>query len=86
MVKNQEPEGDQPRDGKQRDKPSQNLPANSVREDPTEHADNEKTYEKWGNLPEYMRSLKTRGGRPEVPEKYRKFHDAFLKESQKAKK
>ena len=86
MVKNQEPGGDQPKNGQEDRKPGQNLPANSKPQDPTEHADNERAYEKWGNLPEYMRTLKTRGGRPEVPEKYRKFHDAFLKESQKSKK
>lgn len=29
-----------------------------------------------------MEFLKTRGGQPDVPEKYRKFRDAFLKQSQ----
>ena len=86
MVQNQKPEGEQPKDGQEDRKPGHNAPATSQNQDPTEHADNEKAYEKWGSLPEYMRSLKTRGAQPNVPEKYRKFHDAFLKESQKSKK
>lgn len=79
-----EPDGDKPQDNRSREEPGQNAPADAERQDPTQRVDHERTFEKWGNLPDYLEFLKSRGGQPDVPEKYRKFRDAFLKQSQKS--
>lgn len=85
-VQNQEPQGDRPKGDQHRVEPGQNAPDSDQSEGPTERADKEPVCEKWGSLPDYLQSLKTRGSRPEVPEKYRKLRDAFLKESQRQEK
>lgn len=36
----------------------------------------------WGDLPSYVNFLKNRGSSPKVPEKYRKYWDAYLKSKQ----
>lgn len=76
------PGGEQPqRDDANRQDAGTNKPADRPPEDPTEHANRSRVDDRWGDLPFYQEFLKTRGGAPEVPEKYRRFQEAFLKQS-----
>jgi len=61
---------------------SSNDRAKKQREDPTEHVEHQLEHAKWGQLPDYLQSVKTRGGQPAVPERYRRFRNAFLKQAQ----
>ena len=72
-------DGEQPQDGPERPGDAQNKASNPRPEDPTENVDPQRDTESWGSLPLYEQLLKTRGGAPEVPQKYRKFHEAFLR-------
>lgn len=79
-----DPQGDgQPRDGRERPQDPKNVPSSPRPDDPTENVDPKRDAEAWGKLPLYEQLLKTRGGAPDVPEKYRKFHEAFLKSQTK---
>jgi len=82
LSQNNQPDGQQPQGNQDQRQPGENLPSPRPADDPTETVDRTKVQEKWGHLPDYMEFLKTRGGQPDVPEKYRKFRDAFLKQSQ----
>jgi hypothetical protein len=61
--------------------PSQDRPEDpkEVLEPPTDNAS-------WGHLPRSLDFLKHRGGSPTVPERYRKFREAFLKQGQQTDK
>lgn len=86
MRQNQRPPDEQPDD--KRPEPqdqSQNQAAETVRDDATEEIKHGRDGLRWGQLPEYMELLKTRGAQPGVPEKYRKFRDEYLKRAQKEK-
>ena len=55
-------------------------------DDPKGKADRGEDAERWGLLPMYKEFVKNRGGRLQVPEKYRKFHEAFLKSQNRERK
>lgn len=84
MEQNPTPDGDnKPQDAPERkDSPSSNQPARQKGQDATEQVEHQVEHAKWGHLPEYVESVKSRGGQPDVPERYRRFRDAFLKQSQ----
>lgn len=75
---------DEPRGGREERDRGRNRPAGSRPEDPTQRVPPNRDAQNWGNLPKYLEFLKTRGGSPEIPERYRKFYEAFLKRSRKA--
>lgn len=60
-----------------------NQPAAVEPRQPTEEVEHGTDHERWGVLPFYEEFNKTRGGVPLVPEKYRRYHEAFLKQSRK---
>lgn len=39
--------------------------------------------QRWGVLPKYLEFMHSRGGMPEVPEKYRRFYESYLKQDRK---
>jgi len=86
MQQQNDPQGDQPQGGRDRNQNPQNRPSNPRPDDPTEKIDPERDAEAWGKLPLYEQLLKSRGGAPDVPEKYRKFHEAFLKSQNRERK
>ena len=63
----------------------QNTTQGNMSDKETEEVEHERDSEKWGQLPSYMQSIQTRGGQPDVPERYRRYRDAFLKQSQNKK-
>lgn len=76
-------EAEQPTGGeRQPEKRGEKKPAGKEYQDPTEQVEHQDESGKWGQLPDYMEFVKTRGGQPEVPERYRKYRDAFQKQSQ----
>lgn len=77
-------EGEEPRGGRDQRDRGRNRPASSRPEDPTQRVPPNRDAKRWGNLPRYLEFLKTRGGSPEIPERYRKFYEAFLKRSRKS--
>jgi hypothetical protein len=78
--------GNQPRREVPRPQPEpeagSNQPADRERAHATEQVEHQTESGKWGMLPDYMELLKTRGAQPDVPERYRRFRDAFLKQGQ----
>ena len=75
------PQGQQPKSSKgDPEQQGQNRPADRAPQDGTERVKPADDTERWGVLPAYEEMLKNRGGRPKVPEKYRRFHEAFLKQ------
>ncbi len=74
-----EPKGNRPEPQDQ----GRNETAEMVRDDGTEKVQHARDKERWGSLPDYLEMLKTRGSQPDVPERYRKYREAFLKQSQK---
>ena len=40
----------------------------------------------WGNLPPYLNFLKNRGATPKVPEKFRKYYEAYLKNKSRGRR
>ncbi|MEM7204280.1 MAG: hypothetical protein AAF628_28735 [Planctomycetota bacterium] len=78
-----QPQGEQPQDGQREvEEDGQKMPAQQVPEDATEELRHQADNERWGMLPLYEEFFKGRGATPAVPEKYRRFHEAFLKNNQ----
>lgn len=50
-------------------------------EDPTERLQRALETEEWGQLQQYDPLIKSRGGQPKVPEKYRRYLESFIKKS-----
>lgn len=75
-----EPKGNQPEEGK-----GQQVRGGKIPESETERTQRDGRSEEWGGLPKYLQFLQGRGGLPEVPEKYRKFLEAYMKQSAPAK-
>lgn len=82
MIEQTANEGDP--QGNREDQPrvAENTPAAQMPNGATEEIEHERDGEKWGSLPEYAGMLQKRGSQPEVPERYRKYRDAFLKRAQ----
>ena len=76
------PEQQPPGGERDQQKRGEKKAADKEYKDPTEQVEHQNESGKWGNLPDYMEFVKTRGGQPEVPERYRKYRDAFQKQSQ----
>ena len=55
-------------------------------EDGTEHVDRNATDVRWGSLPPYLQFVYSRGGVPDVPEKYRRLLEAYQRASHKQRK
>lgn len=60
----------------------QNRVGNRASEDPTGPGDPGTGEGSWGELQSYTNFLKNRGSSPKVPEKYRKYWEAYLKQKQ----
>lgn len=72
-----QPEGQQPQDGRDPQDMGENRPAGPATEDGEEQVQRDAAAEGWGDLPKYIQFLHTRGGVPEVPEKYRRAYEAY---------
>lgn len=87
----EQPQSGQPQDGSQPSGPDQATGAGENRQgqDPTSGAtgDPSKTggAERWGDLPPYLQFLRSRGSPPQVPAKYRKVYEQWLKRQRQAK-
>lgn len=79
----QQEQGSMPQDGQEPFAPGRNRRDGSVAEDGTERIERAADAESWGDLPKYVPFLHTRGGVPEIPEKYRRAYEAYLRRSQK---
>lgn len=62
--------------------PGENRPARSPTESETGPGSPGQGSESWGELQGYQNFLKHRGSAPKVPEKYRKYWEAYLKQKQ----
>lgn len=61
--------------------PGRNVRDGTAREDGVERVDRPSDDGSWGNLPPYLRFLHNRGGEPDLPPKYRRLIEAYLKRS-----
>ena len=81
----QQPEGGKPGEqgnpqgGKEKITPGMNRDGNSPPENATGPGQRGEGSESWGELQPYLNSLKNRGSTPKVPQKYRKYWEAYLK-------
>ncbi|MFN3240601.1 MAG: hypothetical protein ACE37K_03715 [Planctomycetota bacterium] len=79
-------DGQQPRGGQEQRSPGENRPGNAPPEDPTGEGNRGTGANEWGGLQPYLNFLKNRGASPKVPEKYRKYYEAYLKNKAKGDK
>jgi hypothetical protein len=70
-------DGQDPQDGRDPQQMGQNQPAAPPPGDATEEVERPGDAEGWGDLPRYIQLLHTRGGVPDVPEKYRRAYEAY---------
>lgn len=75
-----EPQGEKPQDDRKDASAGENRPSDDRPEDAKERVEHPADAQGWGYLPKSLDFLKHRGGAPEVPERYRKFREAFLKQ------
>lgn len=75
-----DPQNQPAQDQKQDEEGGRNAPSSERPEDPKEKLSPPTDVDSWGFLPKSMDFLKHRGGGPTVPERYRKFREAFLKQ------
>jgi hypothetical protein len=78
----QKPGGGQPQLGQDSKQKPENRPAHDPPQSETGPGQRGEGDETWGNLPDYVNFLKHRGSSPKVPEKYRKYWEAYLKNRQ----
>lgn len=70
-----------PRSGQDDRSAGEQRPANQPPPaDGTENVDHGDDAARWGQLPKYLQFVQSRGGLPEVPEKYRKLYEAYTKQ------
>ena len=79
------PDG-KPLGGQESPSQGQNRPGQQKPDDPTGAANPGQGEGSWGELQSYTNFLKNRGASPKVPEKYRKYWEAYLKQKQAADK
>tara|TARA_R110002072_G_scaffold228234_12_gene385387 strand:- start:21250 stop:22029 length:780 start_codon:yes stop_codon:yes gene_type:complete len=85
--KPQEQPGDgQPKGGKESKDGGQNRVGNKPPNSPTGPGQPGTGEGEWGGLQPYLNFLRNRGSSPKVPEKYRKYYEAYLKNKAKGKK
>ena len=73
-------QGRQPEDNRQRpNEPPEKNPASVIPKRGTEKIDHQHVADPWGDLPKYIMRHR-RGSSPEVPEKYRKYLEALMKQ------
>jgi hypothetical protein len=75
------PDGTDPKGGQEAQIPPQQTRGQELPDGATERVQREAEAAEWGSLPKYLQYLQRRGGMPEVPEKYRKFLEAYVKQS-----
>ena len=64
----------------------QNQIGSNPQEDPTGEGKRGKGADEWGGLQPYLNFLKNRGASPKVPEKFRRYYEAYLKNKSKGGK
>ncbi|MEO6594250.1 MAG: hypothetical protein ABIP94_05815 [Planctomycetota bacterium] len=77
----QKPEGQQPQGAQEAPGPGQNTTGNRPPESEIGPGQPGKGEGSWGELQPYLNAIKNRGSAPKVPEKYRKYWEAYLKNS-----
>ena len=75
----QQPQGGQPQDGQEQQSAGENRTGNNPPQDPTGEGQRGSGAQEWGGLQRYLNFLKNRGTTPKVPEKFRRYHEAYLK-------
>jgi hypothetical protein len=75
-----------PQDGGENPDGGRNTNAGRNPDAGTERVNRESETGQWGNLPPYLQFLQGRGGAPEVPERYRKYVEVFMKKAQSNRK
>ena len=78
--------GQQPTGGQEMPTAGQNRPGNSPPQPETAPGQPGTGEGSWGNLPPYLNFLRNRGSSPKVPEKFRKYYEAYLKDKARGKK
>ncbi len=74
-------------DGPQRqDEPGTNRENATPEASDTEQVERDADASAWGRLQMYEQMLKTRGGPPRIPDKYRRYYEAFLERARKQAK
>jgi hypothetical protein len=82
----QRPQGEQPTGPEEHRGPGQQRPATQEPRSDSERVGHEQDATSWGMLPKYVPLLHGRGTMPEVPEKYRRFVEAFTKQAAKGER
>lgn len=77
-----EPQGQQPQVGQDAATTPENRAAQAPPEGETGPGQGAQGTETWGELQPYVNFLKNRGASPKVPEKFRKYWEAYLKQKQ----
>lgn len=77
-----QPQQGQPQGGQDAQTAAENRPGNRPPESATGPGQNPQGEEGWGELQPYVNFLKNRGSSPKVPERYRKYWEAYLKQKQ----
>ncbi len=75
-----------PKGGSESKDGGQNKPGNNPPNSPTGPGQPGTGDGGWGNLQPYLNFLRNRGASPKVPEKYRKYYEAYLKNKVKGRK
>jgi hypothetical protein len=82
----QRPQGEQPTGPEEHRGQGQQRPATQEPRSDSERVGHEQDATSWGMLPKYVPLLHGRGTMPEVPEKYRRFVEAFTKQAAKGER
>jgi hypothetical protein len=77
-----QPAGQKPQDGQEQKTAGENRTGSQLPPDETGPGKPGQGSESWGELQGYTNFLKNRGSPPKVPEKYRKYWEAYLKNKQ----
>ncbi|MEC8651144.1 MAG: hypothetical protein VXY92_01155 [Planctomycetota bacterium] len=80
------PEGGKPEGGEEQRAQGENRPGNNPSQDPTGPGKPGAGAGEWGGLQPYLNFLKNRGASPKVPEKFRRYYEAYLKNKAKGGK
>lgn len=80
----QQSQNQQANDQQSQPQPPRNIDAGAARPGGEERHLRDADRSRWGNLPQYDLGRHSRGGLPEVPEKYRRLLEAYQKTNQRA--
>ena len=76
----------QPNGQEQQQEPGTNkLDGQSAPQNPTDEFERKQAGGEWGNLPPYLMHLKSRGSPPQIPAKYRRLYEAYLRQAAEKK-